>query len=54
VYVLCARKSKLRSAHDHVVTSDLSGATPTEAVGIDIPTAGKRRLGPQTIARIGV
>jgi len=38
---------------DHVVTSDLSGATPTEAVGIDIPDGRKGvDIGPQTIARI--
>jgi len=49
--VLVRGKSKLRLPMDHVVTSDLSGATPTEAVGIDIPDGRKGvDIGPQTIA----
>ena len=49
--VLVRGKSKLRLPMDHVVTSDLSGATPTEAVGIDIPDGRKGvDIGPQTVA----
>jgi len=49
--VLVSGKSKLRLPMDHVVTSDLSGATPTEAVGIDIPDGRKGvDIGSQTVA----
>ena len=49
--VLVRGKSKLRLPMDHVVTSDLSGATPTEAVGIDIPDGRKGvDIGSQTVA----
>jgi len=48
--VLVRGKSKLRLPMDHVVTSDLSGATPTEAVGIDIPDGRKGvDIGSQTV-----
>jgi len=49
--VLVSGKSKLRLPMDHVVTSDPSGATPTEAVGIDIPDGRKGvDIGSQTVA----
>ena len=49
--VLVRGKSKLRLPMDHIVTSDISGATPTEAVGIDIPDGRKGvDIGSQTVA----
>ncbi|TMA76175.1 MAG: phosphoglycerate kinase [Deltaproteobacteria bacterium] len=49
--VLVRGKSKLRLPMDHIVTSDISGATPAEAAGIDIPDGRKGvDIGSQTVA----
>ncbi len=49
--VMVRGKSKLRLPMDHVVTSDLSGATPTQEVGIDVPDGQKGvDIGPKTVA----
>ncbi len=49
--VLARGKAKLRLPMDHLVASDLSGATPPQVVGIDIPAGQKGvDIGPKTVA----